>query len=554
MYLKIFQNRYYKKLNIKLIALLLIICIFAFSKISAQIIEMEMRGVWISTAYNLDYPSMPGLNAEQQQKEFIDYLNICKSLGINALFVQIRPAGDAFYPTELAPWSKFLTGEQGKAPSPYYDPLKFMIEECKKNNMEFHAWMNPFRALIVNSWDLHITKVAGNNPINTKPHWFFKYGNTTYFNPGEPEVRDYVIKIIMEVVNNYDIDGIHFDDYFYPYKIDSLPAFDADWKTFNKYKGNFNSRADWRRENINMFISALYDSIQSVKPQIKFGVSPPGVWRNISHDAKGSNTRGLSAYDELYADVITWLKNGWIDYVVPQLYWEHGNRAADYDILLKWWLQNTYGRHLYIGHATYRLNENAPMKAWRNGNEVIKQIRKNKNHTDVRGSIFFSAASLKQSPLGLNDSLMNIYAQNPAVPPVMEWKTTLIAANVENTSSSVARTKFKTKATIDNNTIKIPETPTNLLVKQIGKNITLQWEHITDNDSSEMKYIIYRFWGEKTGSFDDIANIFAVSDSKEISFKTKRRLFCRKYTFVVTAINSEKIESKSSKGKIIKMI
>ena len=253
---------------------------------------------------------------------------------MNAVIVQIRPSADAFYASNLEPWSEFLTGRQGTPPSPYYDPLKFMIDETHKRGMEFHAWINPYRAV----FNL-ISPLDPNHITKKHPEWFVKYGDRKYFNPGLPQVMQYLTNVVKDIITRYDIDGIHMDDYFYPYKIPGK-AF-PDYQTWLQY-GNGLSIDDWRRSNCDSVIKMIHDVVLDWKPLIKFGISPFGVWRNSSVDATGSSTHaGQTCYDDLYADILLWLKQGWIDYVAPQLYWEIGNRLCDYETLLNWWSSNT---------------------------------------------------------------------------------------------------------------------------------------------------------------------------------------------------------------------
>ena len=266
--------------------------------------KREFRGAWIASVANIDWPSKPGLPAAEQQQQFILLLDKLKALGCNAVIVQIRPVCDAFYNSKIEPWSHYLTGRQGEAPTPYYDPLVFMVDEAHKRNMEFHAWFNPYRALMD-------SKVNNNPPSHITrrhPEWTISYGGKTYLDPGIPEVREYVTSVISDVVKRYDIDAVHLDDYFYPYRVPGKPFGDA--KTYARF-GNGKSLDDWRRDNVSLFIAMLNNSIKQIKPTMKLGISPFGVWRNKSKDPDGSETHGgQTNYDDLYADVVLWMQKG----------------------------------------------------------------------------------------------------------------------------------------------------------------------------------------------------------------------------------------------------
>ncbi len=390
----------------------LLIILFCFVPFTKAQTNFEFRGVWIASVENIDWPSKKGLSVEEQKAEFIHIIAMHKRNGINAIFMQIRPAGDAFYPSQYEPWSEYLTGKQGLPPTPYYDPLAFMIAETHKQGLEFHAWLNPYRAVFnVNKSSIspsHITKIH--------PELFLTYGTTKFFNPGLQEVRNIVSNVVKDLVTRYDLDGIHMDDYFYPYRIASKEF--PDQKTYEQ-SGTKLSKDDWRRSNCDSVIKQLYLTIRLANPHVKFGISPFGVWRNKSQDPDGSNTKaGQTNYDDLYADILLWLKMGWIDYVVPQLYWERGHKLCDYDTLLAWWNRHTYGKHLYIGHGIYRANTNP---AWRDKNEIPKQIQALRQYATTQGSVYFSSKNFETNANGWSDSLRNNYYALPAIIPPMPW-------------------------------------------------------------------------------------------------------------------------------------
>ncbi|MCC6762518.1 MAG: family 10 glycosylhydrolase [Chitinophagaceae bacterium] len=394
-------------------SLMLAVCAFCSQGFAQQ---PEFRAAWIATVENIDWPSKKGLSTEEQKREFINILDMHRRNGMNAIVMQIRPVADAFYPNPYEPWSEYLTGKQGQAPSPYYDPLQFMIEETHKRGMEFHAWLNPYRAV----FNIARSSVAPNHPTKVHPEWFVDYGDATvvkrYYNPGLPEVQNYLTDIIRDLVKRYDVDGIHFDDYFYPYRIAGKEFPDA--KTFQQYGKGMN-KDQWRRSNVDSIIVKLHKVIREEKPWVKFGISPFGVWRNKSQDPNGSNTQaGQTNYDDLYADILLWLRKGWIDYVVPQLYWEIGHDKADYTTLIEWWSANSFGRHCYIGLAPYRANSNT---AWKDKSQLPRQIQLSRTTPNIQGQVYFSSKSFNNNPNGWNDSLRNNYYKVQVPTPPMPW-------------------------------------------------------------------------------------------------------------------------------------
>ena len=389
-----------------------VILFFLFFSIaaSAQVPRAELRAVWVATVSNIDFPSSPTISTDVQKTEFIKLLNMHQQNGMNAVVVQIRPASDAFYPSPLEPWSQWLTGTQGQPPVPYYDPLQFMITETHKRKMEFHAWMNPYRAVFnINNSSItatHITKIH--------PEWFLTYGDKKYFDPGSKDVQKFVTGVVKDVVSRYDVDAIHFDDYFYPYRIAGKEF--PDDASYRKY-GNGMNKDDWRRSNTDSVIVMLSRVIKQENKNCQFGISPFGVWRNADKDANGSNTKaGQTNYDDLYADILLWLKKGWIDYVAPQLYWEMGHDKADYNTLIEWWSKNTFGKNCYIGLGIYRAGSNA---AWKDKTQLPRQIEKLRNTPNINGMIFFSSKTFEKNPNGWNDSLRLNYFREPAALPKM---------------------------------------------------------------------------------------------------------------------------------------
>jgi len=373
----------------------------------------EFRGVWVATVDNIDWPSKGNYFSDSQKTEFIKLLDMHLQNRMNAMIVQIRPVTDAFYPSQYEPWSEFLTGKQGQPPMPYYDPLEFMITETHKRGMEFHAWMNPYRAV----FNTERSSIAATHITKIHPDWFLTYGDKKYFDPGNREVQQYVTHVVKDVVHRYAVDAIHFDDYFYPYRI-AGKEFPDDAK-YQQY-GNGMNKEDWRRSNVDSIILMLSGAIKKENPKCQFGISPFGIWRNEDKDpVNGSKTKGgQTNYDDLYADILLWLRNGWIDYVAPQLYWEFGHKAAPYEILLDWWSKHTYGRNCYIGLGIYKANSNS---AWKDVTQLPRQIEALRNTPNIQGMIFFSSRSFTANPNGWSDSLRLDYFKDPAKTPELNW-------------------------------------------------------------------------------------------------------------------------------------
>ncbi len=352
--------------------------------------KTEFRAVWIATINNIDWPSKPNLSVEDQKREFLQLLDTFEKFNLNVVILQVRAASDAFYQSKTEPWSHFLTGKQGKAPKPFYDPLAWAIEMCHQRGMELHAWFNPFRVRNLGYYPLDPTSFAAKHPEYVK-----EYDKKLFLDPGYPEVISHVVDVIAEVAKNYNVDAILLDDYFYPYPVAGKKF--GDEKSFAKYGQKFYPKKikEWRRENINNFVSSIYKTLHSINPDIKFGISPFGIWRNISVDPNGSSgLRGTSSYDDLYADVRKWLMNGWIDYVIPQLYWEKGNHFGDFTSLVQWWSENSYGKPLYIGQALYKTT--AAKNGWTIPDELNNQINHLRTNDKVKGFAFYSASNISK--------------------------------------------------------------------------------------------------------------------------------------------------------------
>ncbi len=400
------------KKRIVLGLLLLFVRMICYSQMSPSV---ELRGVWIATVYNIDWPSSSGLSSKAQKHEIIEILDYYKKLNFNSVFVQVRPSADTFYPSEYEPWSKYLTGKQGQKPKPYYDPLKFWIKEAHKRGIEFHAWINPFR--IANSEN---EVLASNHPAVKHPDWVINYGGKLLYNPALPQCRNHITNMVGEIVRNYEVDGIHFDDYFYPYPKTGVSLNDSVF--FNLYGSGIDSIEDWRRDNVNVVVKQVHDVIKKINPHVQFGISPFGVWRNRALDERGSDTNaGITNYDSLYADVLLWLKNDLIDYVTPQLYWSTQNKVVPFEHLCQWWTEHSFGKDVFVGLAAYKL-DSAKLN-WNKTSQLTNQIKILRSKHGVNGSIFFSHNHIKSNKLAIADSLqLDCYKYPSLLPPVYGYE------------------------------------------------------------------------------------------------------------------------------------
>jgi uncharacterized lipoprotein YddW (UPF0748 family) len=380
----------------------------------------ELRGMWLTTVNNIDFPSRPGLPEAQVKAEYLRWLDLAVAQRHNAIFVHVRPSGDAFWPSRYAPWSEWLTGKRDGT-GPGWDPMAFMVAAAHNRNLEFHAWFNPYRGSQPGpaGAGTDFAKLAPNHPLRAHRDWAIAYpaGKTgrLYFDPGNPAARAFVEDSILEAVRNYDVDGVHFDDFFYPYP--ELGQDFPDRASYGKRVRSAQSLADWRRDNVNTFVREMSVRIKEVKPWVKFGISPFGIWRNASDDRRGSDTHGLSSNDAIYADTRTWVQQKWLDYVVPQLYWTIGFGKADYAKALPWWssLVKGTGVQLYIGQADYRVGEKG---AWSDPAQLDKQLTLNEKYA-VNGSVHFSAKQIRANRLGAVARYRDHHYAAPALLPPM---------------------------------------------------------------------------------------------------------------------------------------
>ena len=431
----------------------------------------ELRGMWITTVNNIDWPSRPGLPAEEIKAEYRGWLDLAQQRNHNAVFVHVRPSGDALWPSKYAPWSEWLTGQRGKDPG--FDVLGWIVAETHARNLEFHAWFNPYRGSQPSAnggAGADIAQLAPDHPLRQHPDWAVVYpanaiGSRLHFNPGIPEARKFVEDSMLEAVQRYDIDGVHFDDFFYPY-----PAAKQDFPddaAFAQYGTGFTNKADWRRDNVNTLVREMSERIKAAKPWVKFGISPFGIWRNDRTDPAGSPTRGLQAFDDVYADTRLWVREQWLDYIVPQLYWHVGFDLADYAKLLPWWSEQVKDTRvqLYIGQADYRVGQAG---AWSDPAELERQLALNHRYA-VAGSVHFSAKSVRDDNLGSVSRYAAAHYPGPALIPVMaQLPEKAIAAPVlksaRRTSTGSVRLTWRGSATayavyrVDGSTAKLVAT------------------------------------------------------------------------------------------------
>jgi uncharacterized lipoprotein YddW (UPF0748 family) len=488
----------------------------SYSHADAQTVapKRELRGVWISTHISLDWPNRTQ-TPTQQQAALRSILDHNKATGMNAAFLQVRSQADAMYPSELEPWSYYLTNQQGSAPSPAWDPLQFAIDETRKRGMEFHAWINPYRAVATASNQGNTAMYAPNHVSRAHPEWLLTVGTVKILNPGLPEVRDHVVSVIMDIVNRYDLDGLHFDDYFYPSgTTGDDAAYNADPRGFPNTTAG---RADWRRDNINILIQRVNDSIRAVKPWVKFGVSPSGIYRSSTDPAVGSPTSSGASqhYSAMFADTRKWIQQGWVDYLAPQVYWYMGQTGSDYKLLVPWWNENAYERHMYIGLADYKMRDTA---GWSNPNEINNQIALNRSQAHIAGQIHFRHQFLQNDPLGYRTSLMNSTYARPALLPTMAWKGT-----------------------------QAPGAPDGL-VASAGDNNALQLAWASAPDTADeyektRKYAIYRS-AQREMDLENPANLLGVTDTAATTaFADKTVTPGQYYYYTVTALNRLSVES-----------
>ena len=470
--------------------------------------KREFRGAWIQCV-NGQFKGMP---TQQMQKTLSYQLDELKKDGCNAIIFQVRPECDALYESQLEPWSYYLTGQQGRAPQPYWDPLQWMIEQCHQRDMELHAWINPYRAKTKTAHTL-----ASNHVANRYPERCFDYDGLTLLNPAIKENRDFICEVVSDILTRYDVDGLHIDDYFYPYPVAGVDIPDA---AFFRADNGYNNIGDWRRHNVDLFVEQLYKTVHDIKPWVKVGISPFGIYRNQNSDPKGSRTNGLQNYDQLYADILLWDEQEWMDYCVPQLYWEIGNKAADYDELIHWWNDHCTKSNLYIGEDVERTvkypDANNPKR-----HQLAAKRALHNQLPNVKGTVLWYAKAAVDNVGNYGTSLRNNYWKNPALMPEMPW--------------------------IDDDA---PRKPRKVKVMDIEGKKVLFWTAPKGDKWYDVatKYVVYRFDKGEDLNTDDPTKIIAITrdthcELPDMPHKTRA-------VYVVTALDHMQNESDIVKKKV----
>ena len=487
---------------------LLWICLLFSLTVAAQQ-KREFRGAWIQCVNG----QFKGIGTEKMQQTLTYQLDELKKDGCNAIIFQVRPECDALYESMLEPWSYYLTGRQGQAPSPYWDPLQWMVVQCHQRGMELHAWINPYRAK---------TKVAHANAANhivaRHPEWCFEYDGLTLLNPALKECRDYICDVVRDIVERYDVDGLHIDDYFYPYPVAGVNI--PDEANFRANNNGIANRGDWRRYNVDLFIQQLSETIHQTKPWVKFGVSPFGIYRNKKSDPNGSKTNGLQNYDDLYADVLLWVNNAWIDYCVPQLYWEIGHKSADYAELIRWWDHYCARVPLYIGEDVERTVKNSDPANPRN-HQLAAKMALHAELPNVKGTVLWYAKAAVDNIGNYGTSLRNVYWKTPALQPLMPGVKS-------KTPGKVRKVK----------------------VMDFDGQKVLFWTPPKSKswDTEALKYVVYRFDGNETINTEDPTKMVAVTT--ETLYEIPQTDGTGNSVYVVTPLNRIDGEGKAVKKKI----
>lgn len=481
----------------------LIAILFCITTSAQDLPKREFRGAWIQ-AVNGQFRGIP---TEKLQQTLINQLNSLQQAGINAIIFQVRPEADALYESRLEPWSRFLTGVQGQAPNPYWDPMQFMIDECHKRGMEFHAWINPYRVKTSLQNEL-----APKHVLILFPEWFVTYGNQVYYNPALPESQRRICLVVADIVSRYDVDAIHMDDYFYPYPVKDLEF--PDDEDFYRYGKGFACKNDWRRHNVNTLIEKVHATIKEVKPWVKFGISPFGVYRNQTSDPSGSDTQALQNYDDLYADVLLWARNGWIDYLIPQVYWQIGHPRADYETLVHWWARNTENRPLFIGQSVKNTVEHADPKN-PNVNQLPRKMALQRSYQTISGSCQWPASAVVDN-IGLyHDALTTEYHKYPALPPVFDF--------------------------IDNVP---PGKVSKLKAHWTSEGYVLSWQAPKAKKEMDkaVRYAVYRFNRNEKVNIDDPSHLVGITGQTYFPLPYEQGKV--RYKYVVTALDRLSNESK----------
>ena len=492
--------------------LLLLTALMMCVALMAQNPKREFRGAWIQAVNG----QFQGMGRDRMQADLTRQLDVLRQDGINAILFQVRVEADALYESQLEPWSRYLTGQQGTPPNPYWDPLAWMVEACHQRGMELHAWINPYRAKTKGT-----TMLAANHPYRLHPERFFMYDNLVLFDPGLPENCAYICQVAADIVSRYDVDGFHIDDYFYPYPVAGVAI--PDDASYARYGQNLD-RGYWRRENVNMLIRELANTIHGIKPWVKFGVSPFGIYRNKRSWEHGSATNGLQNYDDLYADVLHWVNQGWIDYNIPQIYWEIGNKAADYDELIHWWSQHATKRPLIIGQDVDRTVAKTDLTNPQK-HQMEAKYALQRSLPGISGSCQWYSRAVVDNKGNYGTMLQQVYHNTPALQPLMPW--------------------------LDK---KAPGKPRKVKVVHTDDGPILFWSSPKAKKELDRArlFAIYRFGPGEKVNLDDPTRLIAIVPAAEDMNMLQLPVADgqTKYTYAVTSLDRVQNESKASKVKV----
>ncbi len=499
--------------HLKLLISLLIFSAAALHATADNNPKREFRGAWLHVIGQTQYQNQ---TTEQLKHYISDQIRKLHEAGCNAVIFQVRPTADALYPSDLEPWSAWLTGKRGKAPYPMWDPLQYALEEAHARGMEFHAWLNPYRVTSSAKEVLPITHDAKRHPER-----FVKFNGQIFFDPAYQENRDFICRVVDDIVSRYDVDGIHIDDYFYPYPA-GAKKFNADNNSYAKF-GNGQDRGDWRRHNVDLLIEQLHSTIKNRKSWVRFGVSPFGIWRNKSSDPRGSNSGGLQNYDDLYADVLLWARNGWIDYMAPQLYWQLDLPVAPSRHLAKWWNDNANGVDVYIGQDVRRTMNTAD-PGNNDTNELDTKVRLSRELPAIKGNIWWHGYWVTENMRGIADSLSLKHQSTIALPPAY--------GDRDERPESVKHLR--------------------LLSEDNGKTY-LCWDVPAADPSAPKatdacRFVVYEFFPEENINIDDSQTIIALTPHTKILLgATEEMPELKGVTFIVTALDRQNRESEPAK-------
>lgn len=471
--------------------------------------KREFRGAWLHTVYQSQYAKM---SPAETRNYLCEQLDLLKAAGCNAILFQVRPSADAFYPSKLEPWSRFLTGTAGQAPSPEWDPLQFMIEESHARGMELHAWLNPYRVTTSKN-----EKLPAEHLYHRHPERFVTYADDKmYFDPGYPENREFINEVVKDIITRYDVDAIHLDDYFYPYPVDKKEFPDS--KSYAMY-GNGMDRNDWRRHNVDLLIEGLYKTIHDTKPWVRLGISPFGVWRNKSNDPRGSETQAFENYSGLFADVLLWSEKGWVDYMLPQLYWELEKKVASSEKLAYWWNDNANGRHMYIGQSVERTMNYPDLPPSKLPNQLEHKIKLSRSLENIQGNCWWPGYSITANYKGIADELGSNYQHTIALVPSYPWIDDIC-----------------------------PDAPTKLRME--GNRLTWDAPSTDDELQKARAYVVYRFAEDEPVDLNDPEAIQAVTYTNSYSILTES---AGRFRYAVTTLDRVNNESQTAAEIVIEL-